>query len=162
MSKSIKSSAKEKESMTLNITKASVDRFKHYISDYEVYLKDLEEVKLMKLELDTKRGVKAIRYDAENLKGSKDPLMVQLARIEDIDRAFKIDEQIKQLENIVDQVKNFIETSELGQSAYKIYTRKSSTYSKEAQLHNMSVRNLKRKLNREIEKYLKVGTRYHS
>ena len=136
--------------MTLNITKASVDRFKHYIADYEVYLKDLEEVKLMKLELDTK------------LKGSKDPLMVQLARIEDIDRAFKIDEQIKQLENIVDQVKNFIETSELGQSAYKIYTRKSSTYSKEAQLHNMSVRNLKRKLNREIEKYLKVGTRYHS
>ena len=148
--------------MTLNITKASVDRFKHYIADYEVYLKDLEEVKLMKLELDTKRGVKAIRYDAENLKGSKDPLMVQLARLEDIDGAFRLDEEIKQLENIVDQVKKFIETSEFGESVYKIYTTKSSTYLKEAQLHNMSVRNLKRRINREIEKFLKVGTRYYS
>lgn len=154
-------STKEKEPMTLNITKASIDRFKHYISDYEVYLKDLEEVKLMKLELDTRRGAKAIRYDKEYLEGSGDPLMVQLARIEDIDRAFRLDEEIKQLENIVDQVKKFIETSEFGQSVYKIYTKKSSTYLKEAQLHNMSVRNLKRRINREIEKFLKVGTRYH-
>ena len=143
--------------MLENTIKANVDRFKHYISDYDVYLHDLEYAKLKKLELDTRRGVHAVRYDTEK-HGLGDPLNAALKRIDDMELSDKLEKEIEYNKKIVDLIKNYIEISKYGESVYSIYAKKTSTYFKESKKHYLSIRSLKRNINKDIEEYLKIGT----
>lgn len=149
----------KRELMQENTTKANVDRFKHFISDYDIYLHDLENAKLKKLELDAKRGVHAVRYDLDK-QGIGDPLNAALKRIDDMELSDKLEKDIEYYKRIVDLIKNYIDVSKYGESVYLIYAKKSSTYYKESKKHYMSIRSLKRNINKDMESYLKIGTEY--
>jgi len=131
-----------------------IKHFKNELSDYTYLTSKIKRLEDMKLELDTKRGIRAISYDKEITQGSPDPLLVELKRLDDCDRAEYLDNQLTDYNKRLKHINDFLDTSDLGIPIKRIHCLGTSTYEKESKSMYLSIRQLKRKVNREIIDYL--------
>lgn len=139
---------------TITDSKQEVKHFKNQLSDYYYLKSKLARIEDMQIELEAKRGVKAIQYDKEYTSGSIDPLVAELKRLDDTEKADFLDKEWIKYSNKLDWIENFLKSSEIGTSIKKIHCLGESSYEKEARRLYMGVMTLKRKVNREIVKYL--------
>jgi len=128
--------------------------FKNELSDYNYLKSKISRLETLKLELETRRGVSAIQYDKEITQGSPDPILIELKRIEDCDRADYLDKELLKFYKRLDYINNFIDHCEIGTSIKNIHCLGTSTYLQESINLSYSVRQLKRLVNKEIIKYL--------
>jgi len=131
-----------------------VKHFKNEMSDYCYLESKLKRIEEMQLELDTKRGLHAIRYDKEAVQGGPDPLTVELRRLDDIEKSTYLENTHAMFKSRLDYIDNFINGSEIGDSIKKIHCLSTSTYDLEAKKLFVGTKTLKRRVNREIIKYL--------
>ncbi len=128
--------------------------FKNELSNYNYLVSKIARLKEMKLEFDTKRGLHGIRYDIDPVQGSKDPLISEFNRLNDIDKAEYLDRELKRLNERLDLINKFINDSMIGESIKKIHCLGISTYEKEAKECHMGTKTLKRRVNKEIFEFL--------
>lgn len=131
-----------------------VNHFKNELSDYYYLKSKITKIEDMILELEVKRGVRAIRYDKEATQGSIDPLTAALNKLDDTERADYLEKELLKYQSKLEYITNFLRASELGDSIMRIHCTGQSTYEKESQVLYMGVRTLKRRVNSEILKYL--------
>lgn len=129
-----------------------IKHFKAQLMDYSYLISKLARIHEAQVELETQRGVHAVRFDKEH--GGTDPLLRELQKLDGIERAVFLEEQEQKFRKRLDYIMKFIDTSPIGPSVFRIYCTGESTYQKEADrlyIHQMA---LKKKVNREIAKYL--------
>lgn len=131
-----------------------VNHFKNKLKDYYYLKSKISRIEDMMLELDVKRGVRAVQYDREYSGGSQDSLYLSLKKLDDTEKADYLDRMYIEYTNRLAYITNFIRGSEIGDSIMKIHCTGTSTYDREASKLFMSTKTLKRKVNREIAKYL--------
>ena len=133
--------------------KLEIKHFKAQLNDYSYLISKLARVREAVLDLETRRGVHAVRYD-KGPSGS-DPLLRELNRLKDIDRNEFLEKLEAQYKSELDYIMGFIDQCPIGASVFRIYCTGESTYQEEADRLYMEVSGLKRKVDKEIEKYLK-------
>ena len=129
-----------------------IKHFKALLNDYTYIVSKLTRVKEARLDLETKRGVHAVRYDRVPSGGN--PLLRELQRLDGVEKNAFLEKLEAQYQSELDEIMGFITYSPVGSSVFKIYCTGESTYKEEAAGLYMDVTNLKRKVNREIETYI--------
>jgi len=131
-----------------------IRHFKNELTDYNYLVSKISRLKDLQLELDTKRGLHAIRYDKEAVDGSPDPLTAQLNKLNDIEKAEYLERELNKLNERLGRIDRFIKSSMIGESIKKIHCLGTSTYEKEAKDQHMGIKTLKRRVNKEIFEFL--------
>lgn len=132
--------------------KLEIKHFKAKLNDYSYLISKLTRVREALLDLETRRGVHAVRYD-KGPSGSN-PLLKELNRLKDIDRNEFLEKLEAQYQGELDSIMDFIDKCPVGASVFRIYCTGESTYKEEAETLHLHPTVLKKKVNREIEKYL--------
>lgn len=133
-----------------------LNHFKNELSDYYYLKSKIAKIEDAILELDVKRGISAVRYDKEATQGSQDKLMVELNKLNDIDKYDKLQSDLMYYQERLDRITAFLKFSEVGDSILKIHCLGTSTYEKESRKLFMVNKTLKRRVNKDIMDYLKM------
>lgn len=143
------------------MNKLNIEHNKQILSSYKYLKAAIKECEVQMLEIDTERGIKAIRYDKESVQGSQDPLIKELRKLELIDEFDKLEDRYKILLNDMKKVNDILSCVDdlYRNSVFYIHCQKLSTYEKEGRRLYMSALTLKRKVNKELDKYKEVDTR---
>ena len=132
--------------------KLEIKHFKAKLNDYSYLISKLTRVREALLDLETRRGVHAVRYD-KGPSGSN-PLLKELNRLKDIDRNEFLEKLEAQYQGELDSIMDFIDKCPVGASVFRIYCTGESSYEKEAEQLFMAPKTLQRLINKEIVKYL--------
>lgn len=131
-----------------------VNHFKNELSDYNYLVSRIRRLEETKLEFETKRGLHGIRYDRDPVQGSKDPLIAELNRLNDAEKADYLDREIRKNKAKLQRIESFLSRCRYGQSIRRIHCLGTSTYEIEAKSMFMGIKTLKRRVNREIMNYI--------
>lgn len=151
------------------ITSLEIERFKNgYLKDYRRLKYKLQNYNEQQQDIDSKieimYGVKAIRYDRVVVQGGPDPKTKERARLELIDKSKIIEEKKQKIEQKLKIIEEFCEFSDkkIAQAAFNIYCQQKDmegnrfTFYKEGEKLYMSEKTLQRKVDKQIEDFLKV------
>ena len=131
-----------------------VNHFKNELSDYYYLKSKIAKIEDLILELDVKRGVRAVRYDKEVVQGATDQLILEQRKLDDIEYAERLENEHQRYLNKLEHITNFLKQSSIGDSIMRIHCTGESTYEKESKRLFMGEKTLKRKVNREIIEFL--------
>ena len=134
-----------------------INHFKNQLSDYNYLVSKIARLEEMKLEFETKRGLHGVRYDREPVQGSKDPLIAELNRLNDVDKADYLDRELRRHKARLNSIESFLSRCRYGASIKKIHCLGISTYEAEAKSMFMGTKTLKRRINKEILNYINCG-----
>lgn len=132
------------------------EHIKHKLEDYRYYKSEVKLCSMKMEEIDTTRGVHAIRYDKEATQGSSDPITMELTKLELTEQYFYWQKRYDEAKPHLDEINKILSNvdSDLSDAIYNIHCLKISTYEREARKRYMHDKTLQRKVNRELVKYM--------
>ena len=148
-----------------------IERFKRFLADYRALGYDLKEyndrLSQYDLQIETLFDLKGVRYDQVVVQGGPDPHIKERIRLDLIDRQRRIESKISSVQSKLDVIDKFRRFGgEVTEAAFRLYSLKYDsetgeryTFDEESKRLFMSKSSLKRKIDKEIERFLKVEPR---